>query len=119
MDQIEEDPLIKRLKELSLVTHPTEKEFNELKEIKQELGLIDEPKEEYAPIEQIITVRKKRQENAKKQHELDLIKAERKELEIKLNMIKERARLEKVKNQLDGKVFCDDCKKWVWPNHFD
>lgn len=71
------------------------------------------------PIQDIINHRKKKEENRKKQLEADKLEAERKELELTLKIRREKERIEKAKNLLDGKVFCDDCQKWVYRSHFD
>jgi hypothetical protein len=75
--------------------------------------------DEFEPIPQLKNYRKKQAENRLKEEELEMLKAQRKELEIQLNLQKEKARIEKIKNQLDGKVYCDDCKTWVYPAHFE
>ena len=74
---------------------------------------------ENEPIEQISEHRKKRLEIQKKQEALKQLREQRYELELNLNLQKEKARIEKAKNLLDGKIFCDDCKKWVYRSHFD
>lgn len=112
----EEDPLLRRLKELSLITHPTEKEFAELEQIKKELGMDQDTSE---PIPQIKNYRHKLAENRAKEQELRQLQIERKELELKLSLRKEKERIEKAKKELDGMVYCDDCLKWVWPDHFN
>ena len=71
------------------------------------------------PIQDIIDHRKKKEENRKKQQEVEKLETERKELELTLKIRREKERIEKAKNLLDGKLFCDDCKKWVYPSHFD
>lgn len=74
---------------------------------------------ENEPIEQITDHRKKRLETQRKQEELKRLKEERLEIELNLSLQKEKLRIEKAKNLLDGKIFCDDCQKWVYPSHFD
>ena len=71
------------------------------------------------PIQDIIDHRKKKEENRKKQQEADKLEAERKELELTLKIRKEKERIERAKNLLDGKIWCDDCNKWVYPDHFN
>ena len=71
------------------------------------------------PIQEIIDHRKKKEELRKKEQEASKLETERKELELTLKIRREKERIEKAKNKLDGKVFCDDCKKWVYPSHFD
>ena len=115
---LQEDPLIKRLKELTAISQPTEKEALELQQIKQELELTDE-REQEEPLAEIKAYRKKQLENREKEEQLKLLVEERKELELALSLKREKERIEKAKNKLDGKVFCDDCKKWVWPDHFN
>ena len=58
------------------------------------------------------------QEHRKKQLELEELIEENRELERLLKIKKLKERNEKIKNQLDGKVFCDDCGKWVFLDHF-
>lgn len=74
---------------------------------------------EIEPIGPINDHRKKQLEKQKKQEELKRLKEERLELELNLSLQKEKARIEKARNLLDGKIFCDDCKNWVYPSHFD
>ena len=115
----QEDPLIKRLKELSLITKPTEKEFAELEQIKKDLGMDQDTSE---PIPQIKNYRHKLADNRAKEEQLRLLVQERKEIELKLSLRKEKERIQKAKEKLYGKpgqVYCDDCFKWVWPDHFD
>lgn len=79
----------------------------------------EEPiREQYEPIQEIIDHRKKQQEKIKKKLELEKLKSEREDLQLTYNTIKEKQRIEALKNKLDGKVFCDDCHKWVYPSHF-
>lgn len=77
-----------------------------------------ESREQYEPIQEIIDHRKKQEEKIKKRIELDKLKAEREELQIAYNTRREKERIEALRNKLDGKVFCDDCSKWVYPEHF-
>lgn len=118
---IQEDPLIRRLKELTAIASPTEQEALELEQIKQELELTDErEQEESIPV--IQQYRKKQLENKEKQEQLKILEEERRELELKVKLRRERQRIQKAKEKLYGKpgqVFCDDCNKWVWPEHFD
>ena len=118
---IQEDPLIKRLKELTAITHPNEQEALELLQIKQELELTDE-RENEEPIQVIKDYRKKQLENREKEEQLKILEEERKELELKVKLRRERERIQKAKEKLYGKpgqVFCDDCLKWVWSDHFN
>lgn len=71
------------------------------------------------PIQDIINHRKKKEELRKKEQEANKLEAERKELELTLKIRREKERIEKAKNLLDGKIFCDDCNKWVYPSHFN
>lgn len=59
------------------------------------------------------------QEYRKKKQELEDLIEENKELERLYRIKKLRDRNEKLKNKLDNKVFCDDCKKWVYMDHFN
>ena len=111
-----EDPLLRRLKELSLITKPTDKEFQELEQIKKELCMDQDTSE---PIPQIQNYRHKLAENRRNEEQLRLLVQQRKELELKLSLRREKERIEKAKKELDGMVYCDDCLKWVWPDHFD
>lgn len=70
------------------------------------------------PIREIIEHRKRQQENRIKEQKLKALQAERKELELKLSLRRERERIEKAKRELK-KIYCDDCRKWVHPSHFD
>ena len=96
----------------------TQEEQTELEYLIEETEEIETPKH-YEAIQEIEDLRKLRRENVMQADKLNKLREERKQLEIKLNLIKEAKRLEKIKNQLDGKIFCDDCKKWVYPSHFD
>ena len=115
-----EDPLIKRLKELTAISNPTEQEALELLQIKQELELTDE-REQEEPLAVIKDFRKKQLENKEKEEQLKILEEERKKLELKVKLRRERERIQKAKEKLYGKpgqVFCDDCNKWVWSEHF-
>ena len=115
----EEDPLLRRLKELSLITKPTEKEFLELEQIKKDLGMDQDTSDSSEPIPQIKNYRHQLAENRRNEEQLRLLVQQRKELELKLSLRREKERIEKAKKELDGMVYCDDCLKWVWPDHFD
>jgi len=85
----------------------------------QEIPLADyELDNNSEPIKEIIEHRKKVQENRIKEQKLKTLIAERKELELKLSLRRERERIEKAKRELK-KIYCDDCRRWVWPDHFD
>ena len=117
---IQEDPTIKRLKELTMISNPTEDEKLELLKIKQELELTDEREQEES-IPAIQQHRKKQLENKEKEEQLKILEEERRELELKVKIRRERERIQKAKDKLYGKkgqVYCDDCNKWVWPEHF-
>lgn len=47
------------------------------------------------------------------------LEMERKRLELELDIKAEKIRIEKAKKELDGMVYCDDCRKWVYPDHFE
>lgn len=77
---------------------------------------------ENEPIGPINEHRKKRLETQRKQEELKKLREERLEVELKVQLRRERERIQKAKDKLYGKkgqVYCDDCHKWVYPNHFD
>ena len=71
------------------------------------------------PIEVISQYRKRIDKLMNEEKELDMLKLEARELECRLNTIKEKKKIEDLKNKLDGKIYCDDCHKWVDPSHFD
>ena len=117
---LQEDPLIKRLKELTAISNPTEEQALELLKIKQELELTDE-REQEEPLPVIQQHRKKQLQNREKEEQLKILEEERRELELKVKLRRERERIQKAKEALYGKkgqVYCDDCRKWVWPDHF-
>src|SRR5690348_1728175 len=110
-----EDPLVKRLKELSMITKPTEKEFLELEQIKKDLGMDQDTSDKSEPIAELKNYRHNQAQKRAKEQELKELIAQRKELELNLSLRKEKERIEKAKKELDGMVYCDDCLKWVWP----
>ena len=115
-----EDPKIQRLKELSKVLFPSDQQLEELARLKEELQLTDSDiHEEIQVIEPIREHRRIKAHNQAMEEELRRVQAERKSLELKLSLRKEKERIERAKNLLDGKIYCDDCKKWMWPSHFD
>ena len=87
---------------------------------KDELELAqDITQEQFEPIEPISNFRKRIDKLMNDEKELDMIRLERRELEVRLNTIKEKQRIEELKNKLDGKIWCDDCNEWVDPSHFE
>jgi len=87
---------------------------------REELELAkDITEEQFEPIEPISQFRKRIDKLMNEEKELDMLKLEARELECQLNTIKEKKRIEELKNKLDGKIYCDDCHKWVEPSHFD
>lgn len=114
-----EDPKIQRLKQLSQILFPSDQELDELKKLKEELELTDnELHEDVQVIEPIREHRRVEARNRAMEEELKRMQATRKELELKLSLRNEKKRIERAKNLLDGMVYCDDCKKWVYPEHF-
>ena len=75
-----------------------------------------EQEESIEPIQKNRTIH---QENKKREEEYAILKAERRRLEVQAGIIREKKRIEDLRNELDGKVYCDDCHKWVYPEHFD
>ena len=95
---------------------------------KEELELAKEiTEEQFEPIEPISAFRKRIDKLMNEEKELDMLKLERRELEVRLNTLKEKQRIEELKNKLDthvevredGKIWCDDCRKYEDPSHFD
>ena len=111
-----EDLKIQRLKFLSRIEYPNDQEYEELERLKEELGLQEEDIETIEPIKEI---RQRVAKNREMEDQLKKLQVERKALELKLSLQREKERIEKAKNKLDGKIYCDDCKKWVYPEHFE
>ena len=67
---------------------------------------------ENIPIDQILQYRK---EVSEIQELTDKTRIMKRQLKLK------RLREEKIKLEakLQGKIYCDDCKTWEWPSHFD
>ena len=87
---------------------------------KEELELAKEiTEEQFEPIEPISQYRQRIEKLMNEEKEVELLRLERRELEARLNKIREEKRIEELKNKLDGNIYCDDCHKWVEPNHFD
>ena len=87
---------------------------------KEELELAKEiTEEQFEPIEPISAYRKRFEKLMNEEKQLDMLKLEARELQVRLDTIKEKKRIEDLRNKLDGKIFCDDCQKWVDPSHFD
>ena len=101
----EEDPLLRRLKELSLITKPTEKEFAELEQIKKDLCMDQDTSDNSEPIPQIKNYRHQLAENRKNEEQLRLLVQQRKEIE----------KIKELEQQIDGYEFCKTCEKMVDP----
>lgn len=115
-----EDPKIRRLKELSKIDYPSDQEIEELAQLKEELELSDQDlRQKEDPIGPIEKYRKRMNQNKAMAENLAILRAKRKELQLQLDTRKEKERLEKIKNQLDGKIWCDDCHAWFYPSHFE
>lgn len=73
-------------------------------------------REQVEPIAEIVEARKKMQDNARKQHELRKLTIERKELELRVNIEREKAKIEKLKLEMEKprikKEWCTDCNQW-------
>jgi len=84
-----------------------------------ELELAQEiTQEQIEPIKQIVEHRKRVQENRQREQKLKELQEERRELELQVSLRRERDRIERAKQQLK-QIYCDDCHKWVDPEHFD
>ena len=95
-------------------------EYEDMINNKDELELAKEiTEEQFEPIEPISAFRKRFEKLMNEEKELDMLKLEARELQVRLDKIKEKKRIEDLKNKLDGKIYCDDCKTWVYPSHFD
>lgn len=93
---------MKRLDQLFKIDYPNDEEWEERERLKEELGIA------------------KQESNLRPlSTELELLKEQRKALELQLAIRKEKERIEKLKNKLDGKIYCDDCNTWEYPVHFE
>ena len=99
-DKINSQKLAK-LNQLFNIAYPNDEEWEERERLKEELGLSYQE----SNLKPLGT-------------ELELLREERKALELQLRVKREKDRIEKLKNKLDGKVWCDDHKEWVYPEHF-
>ena len=113
----------KRLQNITYKNDDEEKEFERLKEElelnKNDLGItplenqLQDLKDEKQQIELRIKVQKEKDKIAELK-----IKEENERLRASLKKKKDRDLNEKLKNQLDGKVWCDEHHGWFYPGHF-
>ena len=87
---------------------------------REELELAKEiTEEQFEPIEPISQFRKRIDKLMNEEKELRMLKLERRELEVQAETLKEKKKIETLRNKLDGKHWCEEHKDWFFADHFD